>query len=290
LTLRSQLYAILEKAPEDRSNRLARWSYICDVSIICLIVLNLFAVVLETVQTLSSRFGAVFCCFETLSVAVFTIEYFLRLWTCVEAKEGPSPLRTRLRYSITWLALVDLAAILPFYLPMFIAIDLRFLRALRLLRLLRLIKIGRYSVALQTLAAVLRSKREQMIVAVCAVILLLLVASSIMFYVENEAQPEAFSSIPAAMWWGVCTLTTVGYGDVYPVTPLGKIVAAMIAILAIGLFGLPAGILASGFTEEIESRAEEAAVCPHCGRCITETPTGNGMPDEAPEDSGDSGA
>lgn len=165
--------------------------------------------------------------------------------------------------------MIDLFAILPFYLPVF-GIDLRFVRALRLMRLLRLLKLGRYSESIRTLGRVITYKKEQLISTLIALLIMLTVASSLMYYAEHEAQPEAFSSIPSAMWWGVATLTTVGYGDVYPVTALGRFLGTLVAMLGIGIFALPAGIIASGFEEEIQKsrRTDGRKIRQHCGKNI----------------------
>ena len=239
-----------------------------DLFIITLISLNVVAIILESVERVSSKYAIFFAAFEVFSVGVFSIEYVLRLWACTADQRYSHPLRGRIRYALTPLLLVDLMAVMPFYLPMVIPVDLRFLRALRLSRFFRLLKAARYSESLRKLGIVMNAKKEELFVAGFAVVILLVIASSFMYYIENQAQPEAFSSIPAAMWWGIATLTTVGYGDVYPVTPAGKIVGAVIAILGIGMFALPAGILASGFAEELRRRRGTKAVCPHCGKDI----------------------
>ena len=191
--------------------------------------------------------------FEIFSVAVFTVEYGLRLWTCTENPRwrGAGPLVARLRYAATPMAICDLLAVLPFYLAMLVAIDLRFLRVFRLLRIL---KLTRFSPAAETLAAVVNNERRALFSALVLMLTLLTIASSLMYLVEKDIQPEAFGSIPAAMWWGMATLTTVGYGDVTPMTPLGKLLGAGIAILGVGMFALPAGILASGYAQEIKKR------------------------------------
>jgi len=150
--------------------------------------------------------------------------------------------------------LIDLLAILPFYLPMIIPLDLRFIRAIRLLRLFRIFKIGRYSKSLNVLKDVIRNKKEELVLIIFVVLIMLVIFSSLMYFVERDVQPEAFASIPHAMWWAIITLTTVGYGDVYPITVLGKILGAMIAFLGIGMFALPAGILGSGLIEAIQKR------------------------------------
>ena len=163
------------------------------------------------------------------------------------------------------MALVDLAAILPFYLPMVLMLDLRFVRAIRLMRLFRLFKMGRYSQSLKMIINVFRAKKPELMISLAVLSILLIFASSLMYYCEHEAQPDNFSSIPAAMWWGVSTLTTVGYGDIYPVTHIGRFMGAIISILGIGIFALPAGILASGMIDEMQ-KEKEPSVCPHCGK------------------------
>jgi voltage-gated potassium channel len=168
------------------------------------------------------------------------------------------------------MAIIDLLAILPFYLPLVLP-DFRFMRAIRLFRLFRILKLARYSDALKTFADVLNLKKEELGVTFFATLILLVVASSMVYEAENEVQPEAFANIPDAMWWGVVTLTTVGYGDIYPVTPLGKFIGSFVVISGIGLFALPAGILASGFNEVLQRRKEKhrkKMICPHCHRYI----------------------
>ena len=245
------------------------YSRLFDIFILTLIFLNVLAVILETVETLSSRYTYFFRSFEIFSVTIFTIEYALRLWSCSYSSRYKNSVTGRIRFALTPLALVDLIAILPFYLPMFIALDLRFVRTIRLFRIFRLFKIGRYSESLNKFIYVLKEKKEELLISAFLVFILLVIASSLLFHIENEAQPEVFSSIPSSMWWAVAALTTVGYGDVYPITPLGKILGAFVAILGIGMFALPAGILASGFAEKIK-RGDEQRICPHCGKNIDE--------------------
>jgi len=246
-------------------------SKIFDVFIMTLISLNVIAVILETEPSLAS-YKRFFNKFEVFSVVVFSIEYLLRIWTCTSDKRFKHPLKGRIRFAVTPLALIDLLAVLPFYLPMVIPLDLRSIRALRLFRFVRLLKIGRYSESLRSLGYVLKKKEEELIVTVIALLMLLVITSSIVYFLEHEAQPKVFSSIPAAMWWGVATLTTVGYGDVCPITTLGKCFGALIAILGIGMFALPAGIVASGFAEAFQRRRRTTQICPHCGKNINEQP------------------
>lgn len=231
-----------------------------DYLIMALIVANVVAVSLETVDPLYAAYGRAFYGFELLSVTVFAVEYVGRVWAATEHPKYDHPVWGRLRFVTTPYMVIDLLAIVPFFLTAFV--DLRFLRAIRLLRFLRLLKLTRYSESLRLFFTAVRLKREQFVITSFVGTILLLTASSLMYFVERSVQPEAFSSIPAAMWWGVVTLTTVGYGDVTPATPLGKLLGAAVAVIGIGIFALPASILASGF---IEAAQGETARCPHCG-------------------------
>jgi voltage-gated potassium channel len=165
-------------------------------------------------------------------------------------------------------ALIDLLAFAPFYMP-FTRIDLRVVRILRLFRFLRVFKLGRYLNATKLISNVFKSKKEELVLCLVITLSLIIIASSFMYFAENQAQPDKYSSIPATMWWCVTTLTTVGYGDIFPITVMGKILTAFIAILGIGMFALPAGILASGFSDEFQKRKnKEKNICPHCGKEI----------------------
>ena len=260
MTVKRRVFSILDARPSDRGYERA-----VNFVLLGLIVANVVAVILETVAFIRAEFGPAFDAFEKLSLVIFTAEYLLRLWSCTEDPRFSGPITGRLRFATSFMAVVDLMSILPSLIPGGV-LDLRFMRILRLMRLARAFKIARYSEALQTLARVLRAKRSELAVTAMAGALLLVCASSLMYFAENEAQPQQFSSIPAAMWWGVETLTTVGYGDLFPVTPLGKVMGSAIAVLGIGLFALPAGILASGFSDEL--RRKGARTCPHCGVAI----------------------
>jgi len=261
--MRQRLYEILNCQKEgDLPRRLF------DIFIVTLIFLNVLAVVLETVASLSAKYSAFFHVFELVSVIIFTIEYVLRIWTCTFKEGYKHPVTGRIKFVLMPLALIDLFAILPFYLPMLISLDLRFIRAVRLLRLFRLLKIGRYSRSLKILGKVIKVAKEDLLIVGFAALVVLTIASSVIYFAEHEAQPELFSSIPAAMWWGVITLTTVGYGDICPVTVLGKTFAGIIAVLGVGLFALPTGIIASAFIEVVHKVKGKENSCPHCGKDI----------------------
>ncbi|MCQ8902754.1 MAG: ion transporter [Methanothrix sp.] len=260
--IKHRVYRLLE--PGDGEGRCF------DIFIICLIVLNVTAVILETVWWINARFEHLFDAFEIFSVAVFTLEYILRVWSCTADPRFSDPIRGRFRFMRTPLAVVDLLAFLPFYFP-FVLPDMRVLRAVRIFRLLRVMKLARYTESVDLFIDVLRMKKDELVLVLVSLMILLLVSSTLMYEVEHDAQPYKFSSIPAAMWWGLVTLATVGYGDIFPVTPAGKLIGSVVVMLGIGLFALPAGIIASGFSEAIQRRRErEEMVCPHCGKPIKE--------------------
>lgn len=256
-TIRARVYRVLRPYRENTEGEL--FSRLFDILLILLIVSNAIAMLLMTVQSIDSQYHQQLHQFEVFSVIVFTLEYLARVWTCVEAAPVNSeqhnwPIwKRRLHYLVTPMALVDLVAILPFYLSMFFTVDLRILR---LLRLARLIKLGRYSTAMQTLYQVIRAEARTLLAALSVLMLIMVFAATGIYYLERHVQPEEFSSIPAAMWWALVTLTTVGYGDVVPITPLGRIFGALITLLGIGVYALPAGILSSSFTSRVHLRRE----------------------------------
>ena len=240
-----------------------------NVVMLVLISLNVVAAILETEVVLYSRYKILFDLFEAVSVGIFTIEYILRIWSCTEDPKYKEPISGRLRFALTPFMLIDLVAFLPFYVPLW-RMDLRAIRVVRLFRVFRLMKMGRYTKSLLIIQNVIKSKKEQLNITLFSGAILLIVASSLLYFIEHDAQPDVFSSIPDAMWWAVITLTTVGYGDIYPVTVLGKIIGAFIAVLGIGLFALPAGIIAAGFASELQTKPPESQICPHCGKEINQ--------------------
>ncbi len=219
--------------------------------LVILIIGNVAAVLLETVNDLYSNYRIWFDYFENVSIAIFSIEYLLRLWSVADRDTTQSAWKTRLNWMKSGEAIIDLMAILPAYLNFFVRIDLRMLRILRLLRLL---KLTRYFISLQILLCVIKREKGSFQAVIFILIIMIIMTASGIYVVENKAQPEAFSSIPKSMWWAVVTLTTVGYGDVTPVTSLGKLLGALITILGVGIAALPAGILASGLANELNQR------------------------------------
>ena len=236
MTIKQRVHGLLTPAkPGDKVSR------IFDIFLVTLIGLNVLALVIQTVEPVVVLASGFFRWFEIVSVIIFSIEYVLRVWSCVADENFRSPFGGRIRFARTPLALIDFLAVLPFYLPT-VGIDLRFLRAVRLFRIFRILKLGRYSEALQRFGRVFVAKKEELMMTVFVLFFLLIVSSALMYHAEHEVQPDIFSSIPATMWWGVATLSTVGYGDVYPVTAWGKVLGSVIAILGIGMFALPTGI------------------------------------------------
>lgn len=233
-----------------------------------LIILNVISLILESYNKLRISFSDSFYYFELISVIIFTIEYLLRLWTSdLDKSINASSFNKRLKFGFSTLGLVDLIAILPFYLPFIFPFDLRIVRILRLFRLLRIFKLGRYSKSLNTITSVLKSSKSELAITGFVAFILLVLSSTIMYYFENEVQPEKFASIGHSFWWAVATLTTVGYGDVFPITAMGKIMSGIIALIGIGFIALPTGIISSAFIERIQEQKKEKNICkcPKCG-------------------------
>ena len=247
--IRRRIWEILET--NDSNDKI---SFFTDLFLISLIVLNIIAVLLETVDSIYSKFSLEFLIFERFSTAVFLIEYILRIWVCIEAKLSKSNFISRIKYASTWPAIIDLLAVLSGLLPMLFEVDLRILRALRMLRLL---KFSRYFKVMNLLLGVLKEEKQSFLAAMFLLTIAMLIASTGIYIFEKDAQPDKFGSIPESMWWAVATLTTVGYGDVTPVTAMGKVFGAAITIIGIGTVALPSGILASGFSDQLKRRKSQ---------------------------------
>ncbi len=245
MSARQTLYRFFE-APVPRGSRVR----LLRLSIQLLIVLNILAVVLESIDELQQTYQWQFHLFESISVAFFTIEYLVRLWTSAESSVPGSPWKKRLHFITSPMPLIDLLAFLPFYLT-FVTIDLRFVRAFRLFRLFRIAKMARYWDSLTMFARVFRSKRAELGSSFLVFLVFLTVNSGCIYFAERGVAGSPFSSIPAAMWWGVITMTTVGYGDMVPVTVIGKLFGAFTAIVGVALFAIFAGVMVSGFSEEL---------------------------------------
>ena len=290
LPLRRRVFNLLNPPADQLSRGLGqirdKGSLAMEAVLVLVILANSLALVLWTVPQLEANYGPWFRFIEYCTVGIFLLEYALRFWTAPEAayeSERPDWVR-RWRYLLSAHALVDAAALVPSAVAVAILLfgvngpSLSFLLTIRLLT--RTAKLARYFPAARRLGFALRQKTGQLITAVIALLVALVMAATLMYFAEHAAQPEVFSSIPAAMWWSVVTLTTVGYGDTVPVTPLGRLLAAVIAVLGIGLFALPAGILSAGLLEADNREADDdekaespptGEVCPHCGQPMPDT-------------------
>jgi len=195
---------------------------------------------------------ALFLFLEIVLTTIFMIEYGLRIWVAGE-EETYKGVWGRIRYALTPSAIIDLLAILPVFL-LLLGGESLLLRLFRLLKILRLARLGRFSSGINAISAALKSRRYELFASFLACLIVLLVTSTLLYVVEGEEQPEQFGSIPRAMWWSIATLTTVGYGDVYPVTPLGRILAGFTAITGIGLIAMPTGILAAAFSDAVQEQ------------------------------------
>jgi voltage-gated potassium channel len=222
-------------------------------TMIALVFVSAVALVLTSEPTIAARYALLFTALEAVASSVFLLEFLLRLWTSPEQDPERSALSCRLGYLFSVMGLVDIASFLPLFL---LAAGYHQTPVLMLLQLLRLFKLTRYSPAFGLLADVLRDEAESLLVSIMLMFIIFIFASVGIYTCEREVQPEAFGSIPHAMWWAIVTLTTVGYGDVTPVTVEGKIFATLITIVGVGLVSLPAGIIASGFTEQLRLRRE----------------------------------
>lgn len=243
--IRRHVHSLLN--PGDRGSR---FSYAINIFIIVLILVNVLSASLETVQEFHLAYQPVFHVIEAFSVGVFTFEYLLRFWSSKEDKR----FQTRFGFFLSFDSIVELLAIAPFYLGFIFGFDLRALIALRLLRLLKLV---RYFQPLAILGAVVRAEFRGFMTAMFVLVILVFVAATGIYLFEREAQPEVFGNIPQSMWWAIVTLTTLGYGDVIPITVPGRIFAALITVMSIGTVALPAGMLASRFSEELNKRKKE---------------------------------
>ncbi|MHB8117668.1 MAG: ion transporter [Methanothrix sp.] len=246
-----RIYEILESTnSEDKTAESV------NLFMLVLVVLNVSAVVLETVESIYVAHKVLFQYFADISVVIFTIEYILRMWSCDVDPKYRHPFKGRLRFAMTPLALIDLLVILPTYVILAFPTDHKLLRSLRVLWTFRLLKLSRYSQSLQTIMDVVRAQQRELAMSFSAIIFFMALSSTVIYLLEHEAQPQRFPDIPATMWWAVLTMTTVGE-NFYPITTLGKLVGGLIIILGVATFALPTSILTSGFVEELERRREE---------------------------------
>ncbi|MFY0643445.1 MAG: ion transporter [Bacteroidia bacterium] len=233
-----------------------------DYGILFLIALNVVAIILETVPSIYAPHARQFRIFDVISVIIFSIEYLLRVYVSDITHPSSSRIRSAGKFALSGYGIIDILAIIPFYLPFFFPIDLRILRLLRFMRFARLFKIARYNKSLNILWHVIKSKKVEFGIIGIAALIILVISSTLIYYAEGSEQPDQFPSIAASLYWAVSTVTSLGYGDVYPVTNLGKLLASVVSILGIGLVAVPTGLISSGF---FEMRRTNRKNCPHCG-------------------------
>lgn len=232
---------------DDRGTRLVH------AALVTLIIVNIGALVLESVPSLMQRYARLFQLIELVSLIVFALEYFVRLWTAPEHARyrGLTPWQARARYALSLPAIIDFLATVPLYLGLLGWNDLKILM---IFRLLRFFKLGRYSPGMASLGAALAAERKALIACLVILIGVMLLSATLMHFAEHDVQPDKFGTIPDAMWWAIVTLTTVGYGDAFPISPIGKIVASLTAVMGLVMLALPVGIVATAFAQEIHRR------------------------------------
>ncbi len=257
--------------PEIVGNK--NWDKVINVFIIVLIILNVIAVMMETVpgfhdEPHEKKF---FRYFDLVSVIIFTVEYVLRVWSSNHELKYRHSIKGRLKYMVSPGALIDLIAILPFYLHAIIGLDLRILRILRLMRFFRLFRLTAYMKSTHVIINVFKTRKNELLLSLILVIFLIILSSSAIYFAEHDhpVNQYKFTSIPATIWWSVVTLTTTGYGDMYPMTTFGKSMAGVIMLTGVAFFALPAGIITAGFLEEFrKNKKHPNTKCPHCGKII----------------------
>jgi voltage-gated potassium channel len=258
--LKSKIHALVAKGSHG-----SKYNLIFDYGIMAIIILNIIALILETIPEIEESWGRFLRNFEIASVVIFTIEYFMRIYVSDLTHPSSSRWKSARKFIFSNYGIIDLLAILPFYMPFFIKVDLRVLRLLRLMRFLRVLKINRYNNSLALIYSVISEKKGELLLTGFVALMVLLIASFLMFHIEGDIQPDKFPNLLSCFWWAIATLTTVGYGDVVPITAGGKFLSGVIAVLGIGLVALPTGLIGAGFLEKIGKRKKEKNTCPHCG-------------------------
>jgi voltage-gated potassium channel len=233
-------------------NKGNKWSIGFDLFIEILVLLNVVAVIVESYENIYLKYQIKLDAFEIFTVIVFSLEFALRIWVADIAFPSKSKWTSRKQYLVSPPAIIDFLAILPFFIPFILKVDLRHLRIFRLIRLMRVFKLSKYSHSIAVIGKILTEKRHEMVATLLLLFSILIFASSIMYYTEKDVQPEAFPNILYAFWWGIITLTTIGYGDVYPITGLGKVIGGFVAILGILIVAIPTGIISSSFVQKME--------------------------------------
>lgn len=270
-SLRKYIFGVIQ--PAQSGNVVSKVFDVVITVLVLLSVICVFAVTFEMPEAYVTALNS----FEVFASIVFSVEYLLRIATADLLYPDCGKPKAILKYVCSGMAIVDLLAILPLYLPMLFPGSFLAIRIFRLLRVLRIFKLNRYFESLAAIGMVIRSKSRELVGSLFFVALMLIISSLVIYTVEHEAQPEAFKNAFSGLWWAVATLTTVGYGDIYPVTAIGRVFGAIIALLGIGMVAIPTGIISSGLIEHMNHKEAENAkanedvqyeFCPHCGKRI----------------------
>ena len=225
-------------------------SQVYDAFNILSIVINLVVSVMYTFDDLHAKFGPWLVTVEAITVAFFALDYCLRLWTAKFLRPSLSEPKAVLRYIFSFSGLVDLLSFLPYYLPVFFPSGAVAFRMFRVARVFRLFRVNAYYDSLGVITEVISSKRQQLFSSVFILLVLMLASSLCMYSLEHEAQPQVFTNAFSGIWWSVSTLLTIGYGDIYPVTTMGKIFSIFITFLGVGMVAIPTGIISAGFVDQ----------------------------------------
>ena len=234
-----------------------------DYLVVTAIIINIVACIAETFD-ISEELNTYLYIIQAVTIAFFTVEYVLRIWTAKYLYPELSEGKARLKYIFSFWGIVDFLSFFPFYLPFFFPNGIMAIRLLRIMRILRLFRVSRYNNGLYVILYILKEKKNQLISSVFVIFILMLAASMLIYEVEHEVQPEAFNNMLSGFWWASSAILTIGYGDICPITVAGKILAVIISILGVGLVAIPTGIISAGFIEQID-RGKKKKYCPHCG-------------------------
>jgi voltage-gated potassium channel len=263
--MKKRIYNLVEKGAHG-----SKINLIFDYFIVALIILNVIAVALDTLTGVNAGLLQFLRIFEIFSIIIFTIEFLMRVYVSDITHPARNKFFSACKFIFSPYGLIDILAILPFYIPFIIKVDLRFLRVLRLVRFFRIFKISRYNSTLKLFWDVFREKKAEIQMTFFIATLLILVSAFTMYHVENPVQPDKFTNIFKSLWWTVATLTSIGNQDIAPITVLGKIISGLMSVMGIGLIALPTGIISAGFIEKIDKNKSQKKkeVCPHCGKEI----------------------
>lgn len=224
-----------------------------NIVIFGLILISIVLLIVESINPMYSNYKKIIDISNSIIMTVFVIEYILRIYISELTNPSTSKLRSAFKFIFSFYGLIDLLALLPFLLPFVIRIDFRFLRILRAFKFFRILKLNRYLRSIELIKDIIVEKRDELLSTFLITFFMIFLSGFLMYYIENPAQPDIFSDIPVSMWWAVATLTTVGYGDIYPITAFGKFIGSIISLLGIGVVALPTGIISVGYLERLKT-------------------------------------